>query len=75
MSKIVSYIQVGNDIIDETYPSVYHCAEGICEQYGLTLQETEMGLRKAIEHGSEFPAGSGFTYDYLLEYSEQKELF
>lgn len=75
MSKVISYIQVGNDIIDETYCSVYHCAEELCEQYGLTLTETEEGLRRAIEHGSGFPEGSGFTYDYLLEYSEQKELF
>lgn len=74
--KVISFIaSMSGDIIDEIYPSVYHCAEGICEQYGLTLTETEEGLRRAIEHGSEFPVGSGFTYDYLLEYSEQKELF
>lgn len=75
MSKIISLIAIGRDVIEEEYCSVYHCANEICDQYGITRVEAEIGIRKAIEKGTDFPVGSGFYYDYLLEYSEQKELF
>lgn len=74
--QIISYcLSKSGDVIDETYCSLYHCAEELCEQYGLTREETEKAIRTAIEKGTEFPSGSGFTYDYLLEYSSQRELF